>query len=151
MNLKTLAETVSAGKHPNIPAHARPVLKYSDKDAGSLTTAVLSYLRNIKKCRVWRQPSEGRYIEGQSVTNVIGQTIQTRKGIFIPRDKHAIGIGDIAGVVPGGKAIFVEIKIGRDRQSEEQIEFENDIKRLGGIYVIARTWDGFIVDISKYI
>jgi hypothetical protein len=147
MTLNSLAQTISAGKFPNVPAHARPALKYSDKDAGSFTTAVLAYLR-LKGCRVWRQPTEGRYIEGQSVTNVMGQTIQTRKGIFIPRDKHAKGVGDISGIAPGGKALFIEIKIGRDRQSEEQKKFQQEVDQLGGIYILTRTWDDFFAQIK---
>lgn len=151
MTLRDLADIISAKKYANIPAHARPKLTYSDKDAGSFTMAVLAYLRHIKGCRVWRQPSEGRYLEAQYEKNVMGQQIQTRKGMFIPRDKQAKGVGDVSGVAPGGRALFVEIKIGRDTQRDEQKEFEADVKKLGGIYILTRNFDDFVLQISKYL
>lgn len=39
--------------------------------------------------------------------------------------------------------VGVEIKIGRDKQSEDQKKIESHIVRSRGIYIIAKDWNGF--------
>lgn len=154
MTLKELATGIANIRHANIPEHARPKMKFSDATANDLTTAILAYFSLAKlkgyKCRAWRQPSEGRYLPEKWETNVVGQRIQTSKGIFIPRDKNAKGAGDILAIV-SGKFISLEIKIGKDRQSEVQGEFEMDITDAGGLYFIVRNWDSFILQVQPWI
>jgi len=55
------------------------------------------------------------------------------------------GSADILGILFDGKFIAIEIKVGRDRQSKDQIKFENMIIRFGGIYILARS----ISDVEK--
>jgi hypothetical protein len=50
------------------------------------------------------------------------------------------GVSDIIGVLPpGGRFIAVECKAPNGRLSEHQIEFLNDIERMGGLAVVARS------------
>lgn len=42
-----------------------------------------------------------------------------------------------------GKAVKIEIKIGRDRQSEAQKRYQEQIERAGGLYVIATSFEQF--------
>lgn len=39
--------------------------------------------------------------------------------------------------------LYVEIKYGKDKQSGDQIEYEEKINNSGGIYIIAKTIEGF--------
>ena len=57
------------------------------------------------------------------------------------------GVADIMGCTKGGKALAVEIKFGKDRQSEFQKEFEEHYKKRGGIYIIAQK----IEDVTEVI
>lgn len=151
MNLKELADTISQQRHSNIPAHARPPLSYSDKDAGKFQTAILAYLR-LKGLKAWRQSSEGRYLREEYMTNVVGLKIKVGGGKFIPRDKEVKGIGDVCAVLPpNGRFIAIEVKIGKDRQNEEQKEFQREMDEAGAIYFVTKTWDDFQLQISKYI
>jgi hypothetical protein len=51
------------------------------------------------------------------------------------------GVSDIIGVLPGGRFLAVECKAPGGRLSENQIEFLNDIERMGGLAVVAKSVD----------
>jgi hypothetical protein len=36
------------------------------------------------------------------------------------------------------------VKYGKDRQSNDQKKYEQEVTKAGGIYLIAKTFDGFI-------
>lgn len=50
------------------------------------------------------------------------------------------GLPDVIGIYKG-QFIGVEIKIGKDRQSDYQKEREQEINAAGGLYFIAKTFD----------
>lgn len=56
------------------------------------------------------------------------------KIIFSPSPHK--GISDIISIYKG-HFIGIELKIGYDKQSQEQKQFEQDVKRSGGCYFIA--------------
>ena len=56
------------------------------------------------------------------------------------------GVSDLTAV-GHGHTIFVECKTGNDKQSEKQIEFENEIKKHGGHYFVAYSWQ----DVSDFL
>lgn len=134
-----------------VPAHARPFTSFSDGSANKLTKAVLAYFE-WKGIKAWRQSSEGRYLPEQKATNVIGQTITTRKGRFIPRNGGAVGIGDVCALIPpNARMLSIEIKYGKDRQSDVQKKFQTELEAAGGLYMIVKTWDGFMEQIGPLI
>ena len=47
--------------------------------------------------------------------------------------------------------IYIEIKYGKDTQSDEQIEYEAKINATGGIYLIAKTIDQFFLSYDKLL
>lgn len=51
------------------------------------------------------------------------------------------GIADICIMFLGGKAAWLELKIGNEKQSDEQIAFEYVCETLGHPYAVARTFD----------
>lgn len=147
MTLKDLATIISKHDYANIPEHCRPKKMFSDKTANDLTKAILAYFkyRNVK---AWRQASEGRFIQPEHVHNLIGQRITVAKGRFIPRGKASKGIGDIVAVVNGLFTTW-EVKIGKDRQREDQHKFQKDIEASGGKYFLVKTWDDFYLQVAK--
>jgi len=61
------------------------------------------------------------------------------------------GSADISATIPMvvnnmkvGVSVKIEVKYGKDRQSEDQKKYEHSINEAGGIYVIARNIDEFI-------
>jgi hypothetical protein len=52
------------------------------------------------------------------------------------------GVADVAFVLPGGAAAYLELKAGKDGcQSPEQKQFEADVTAAGARYALARTID----------
>jgi hypothetical protein len=50
------------------------------------------------------------------------------------------GCADILGILPGGRFLAVECKAVHGRLSPEQREFLADIKSLGGLAIVAKSW-----------
>lgn len=109
-----------------MPPSYIPRTKYSDDDANSLTTAIIDYIDLIGGWAT-RISVEGRYIE----------KLGTRVRSSVKR-----GTADIHAVYRG-KHLSIEVKIGKDRQSEEQKEIEQEIISAGGLYFIARNFQDF--------
>lgn len=150
MTLKELSSAISDKKYKGIPVHARPMRTYSDRNANELTKAIIAFLEfhNIK---AWRQASEGRYIQGREYKDMYGK-VRQEKGMYIPRSKAAKGIGDITATLPPlGRRLEIEVKHGRDKQSDAQKEFQKEIEAMGGIYMVVKTWDDFIFQIQKHL
>lgn len=137
-DLSTLKFQEDRKSRPNIPEYAIPKATYSDKTASGLTKSIKAYC-DLKGIFCQRSGSEGRYRPGTSVVDVIGRT-RLMKGTWLPG--HQKGIADLTMVV-NGKYIGVEVKIGNDRQSDVQKEFETDLIKAGGCYVIVKSWDDF--------
>jgi len=50
------------------------------------------------------------------------------------------GLPDVIGIYKG-RFLGVEIKVGKDRQSDHQKDREVEINQAGGVYLIAKTFD----------
>lgn len=54
------------------------------------------------------------------------------------------GIADILGILPGAGTFFsVECKVGKDKQSAAQLDFESMVRRAGGVYIEVRDIEKF--------
>ena len=65
---------------------------------------------------------------------------------FRKADQFNIGMPDIVCVIEG-RFIGIEVKSETGRQSAEQIEWQAKIKKAGGTYVLAHSWE----DVEKAI
>lgn len=80
--------------------------------------------------------------------NVIGRPITARQGgreyIVNWAPSHmTVGTADISATIRG-RSVKIEVKIGRDRQSDAQKRYQASIEAAGGIYYIARNIDDFM-------
>lgn len=75
-------------------------------------------------------------------------TIQIRNYLKIKRIFHwkawqglgsEKGVPDILGVLPGGKALMIEIKTEKGRVSEQQEAFIEKARKLGAVAFVARS------------
>ena len=58
------------------------------------------------------------------------------------------GVADITGVI-NGRYVEIEVKIGKDRQSEVQKQHQKAVEESGGIYFIAKSFEDFITSIKR--
>lgn len=54
------------------------------------------------------------------------------------------GVGDILCCLKGGKWLELEVKMGKDKLSEDQKQRQLDILVLGGRYYVITCWDDFL-------
>lgn len=124
-HLCQLADAAKVAKHPTFPYPVRS--KYSDKSANALTRCIVDYC-NLSGHFATRLQSTGTY------------RADLQK--FIPSTQRA-GMPDVFAVVEG-RAVFVEVKIGRDTLSDVQKETISDLKKAGASVYLAKTFAGFL-------
>lgn len=115
-------------RFPNLPEYARTCPKYTDKTANGLTSCIIDFVR---------------YCGGQAERiNCTGRVIRTGSGQrYIPTSGQR-GTADISATIRG-RSVKIEVKIGKDKQSEFQKAYQQDIEASGGIYYIAKDFSTF--------
>lgn len=123
------------GKYPTVPEYALPVARGSKKKspANELTSAISQYIES-KGGYAFRVNTQGNYSEKQGRFILSGATK---------------GVSDLVACYDG-LLIGIEIKIGRDQQSDVQKRFQERVEGSGGKYIIARTLDQFKADFQTY-
>lgn len=58
------------------------------------------------------------------------------------------GASDLIVILPNGKLLFIELKVGKRTQSDEQTDFESRVKALGYEYHIVRSLELFKIIIN---
>lgn len=120
--LNELALIQNRRRYPNLPDNARVLKSFSEKTSNELTKSIVAYI-TFKGGYAVRINTQGQWNESlQKWTKS-----NTRKGTA---DIHACY---------QGKHYSIEIKIGHDRMSTEQIVTEHDVMKAGGIYICARS------------
>lgn len=139
--LRELALAESRRKHPTLPEGARYVKPYTDKSANGLTRAVIDFIR-FNGYQAERINCTGRPLDqSKVVTDVIGDTRRIGSVKWLPTSGQK-GTADISAIIRG-RSIKIEVK-QKDRQSEDQKQYQAQVERAGGIYVIVRSFDDFL-------
>jgi hypothetical protein len=128
-------------RYPSLPEYARCFPRWSDRTANGLTKMVLDFL---KLCghQAERISCSGRYVDkSRIVTDVCGFKRRIGSGQWIKPSMQP-GTADISATIYG-KSVKIEIKIGLDRQSKAQIEYQRQVEAAGGTYVIASSFGQF--------
>ena len=147
--LKQLKQEEQRKLYPNVPEHGMKPVKYEDKTANGLTKCILDFL-NLTGHFAERINTMGRIIDGRKqVIDIIGRTKTIGTTKYIPTTGTK-GSSDISATI-NGKSVKIEVKIGSDRQSEAQKEYQKRTERSGGIYLIARDFESFYNDYKKII
>lgn len=124
-----------------MPRHTIPKPKFSDSSANNLTKAIIKYIE-LMGYQAERISNTGRYIDNtKKFKNIQGQQIQIGSGQYIP-GTGTKGTADISATIKG-KSVKIEVKYGKDRQSEAQKDYQSTIERSGGIYYIAKDFETF--------
>jgi hypothetical protein len=93
--------------------------------ANGLTLFICNYI-NWMGYRATRISTTGRQVGGRWIYGT------TRKGT-----------ADISATLKGGKAVMIEIKVGKDRASEHQLKEQAKERAAGGIYEFISTPEQF--------
>jgi hypothetical protein len=114
-------------KYPNLPPHAIPPGKYTVKDANGLTKCVIAWIQ-FHGGAAYRINSQGQF----------DPTLKRwRKSGTRP------GLPDIIACI-SGRFAALEIKFGKDTQSEAQRVIEDEIQGAKGAYLIVSNLDSFV-------
>ncbi len=140
--LEALAMQAARETHPTIPDHVLAPRVYRDDKANNLTKCIIHWIR-LNGFQAERVSVTGRYVDkSRVVTNIIGQQHRIGSRQWIPSTMQK-GSADISATIEC-QSVKIEIKIGRDRQSEAQQNYQKQIEAAGGIYLIARNFTEFM-------
>ena len=139
--LKDLKLAETKRQHPNYPEYAIPPYKCTDKTANGLTKCIVTFL-NLLEWQAERISNEGRVIDSRkTVTDVVGR-MRTTGGVKRIKSSGRNGTADISSTILG-RSVKIEVKIGKDRQSDNQKEYQEEVERAGGVYLIAKDFQSF--------
>lgn len=72
-----------------------------------------------------------------------GGTRNVREAVALKRTGLLSGASDLIVITPKGKLMFIELKIDKGKQSDNQKDFEKRVKDLGFEYHIVRSLEEF--------
>jgi hypothetical protein len=125
-----------------MPPHYVPKTKYSDKTANGLTKCIVEYIR-LTGGYADRINNMGVYQQQKTYDNGLTQVV-TQKGGWRPGGNRK-GIADIIATNKG-KMVQIEVKIGKDRMSPHQKKIQAEVTAAGGVYMVARNFDDWLVE-----
>lgn len=130
--------------------------------ANELTASLLIEIpKRFPQARVWRQ-NTGAGVAMESVKKAIacinrGSYREAIGWLVRPIKFGILGGADISGImsmkmgaVTVGLRMEIEVKVGKDRQSEEQRGFQEMILAAGGIYILARDVEQCIAELGRW-
>ena len=136
-------------KYPNVPDHCIPMQKFNDTTANGLTKTIIMFIQYIGG-QAERVSSMGRMIDNRKVsTDVLGRQRSIGSMKYIP-GTSTNGTADISAIYKG-ISFKIEVKIGKDRQSEAQKKYQQDVQLAGAVYIIAKDFDNFIIEFKNEI
>ena len=149
-SVKELENLILARKrneHPDLPFYAKK--EFRDNDANSLTACIIKYLQ-LHGNQAERINTTGRPIDNsRTFTDCIGRQRRIGSVTWVPSGSTP-GSADISATI-GGRSVKIEVKIGRDRQSEAQKEYQRKVEQSGGVYMIATSFDSFLEQIKDIL
>lgn len=140
--LEELANMENQRQHPNMKAAYLGKYKYRDDTANGLTKCIVDFIR-LKGYQAERINTTGIPIDtSRQVTDILGHA-RTIGGVHWRSGGGTNGSADISATIKG-QSVKVEVKIGKDRQSEAQKEYQKQVEQAGGLYFIAKDFTAFV-------
>jgi hypothetical protein len=128
--------------HPNYPQDYIPKTMYKDSTANGLTRAICDFI-NYQGYQAERINTMGTAREKKTTA---GKVI----GVTWTKGTSTAGSADISATIKG-RSVKIEVKIGKDRQSDAQKRYQENIEKAGGIYIIAKDFDSFVEWYNQFI
>lgn len=140
--LEAMANDEARRDNPTIPAEWLAPRRYRDDSANNLTRCIIDFLK-FSGWQAERIANIGRRIDTRcTFADVAGRsrTIGSSKWI---KGTGTNGTADISATIKG-LSVKIEVKYGRDRQSEAQRTYQSQVQQAGGLYFIASSFEQFL-------
>ena len=141
-DLEAFAWEAKQKRFPDVPDYVLVSEKYRDDSANGLTRCVIAYIQLLGG-QAERINTMGRPIDQRKTfTDVLGHTHQVGSVKWIPGTSTR-GSADISATIQG-RSVKIEIKFGKDRQSEAQRKYAREVEAAGGIYYVCKDFTSFV-------
>lgn len=135
-------------RNPSFPDHCIPIKKYNDNSANALTKSIIDFL-TFSGFQAERINTMGKRIDQtKTVDTVLGK--REIGSVSWIKGTGTKGSADISATIKG-RSVKIEVKYGKDRQSEYQKEYQQAIETAGGVYVIAKDFDSWYVWFNQFV
>jgi hypothetical protein len=129
-------------RHPSFPEAYFVKKKWDDKTANGLTKAITSFIQfngfQAERINTMGTARENKRTDGKVI------------GVTWTKGTSTAGSADISATIRG-RSVKIEVKIGKDRQSDAQKRYQESIERAGGVYIIARDFDTFVEWFDEFL
>lgn len=145
---KAVFEAYERNKYQNVPTRYLVPDKPSEASANALTKTIIKFL-NQSGHFAERISNQGQYRDtSQTYVDVLGHTRKVGSGKWT-KGQGTPGTADISAQIklPGQRfavPVKIEIKYGKDRQSDAQKTYQANVEATGALYWIVRDLDGFL-------
>ena len=148
--LKALELESLKGKYPSMDSRFIPLTDWKDTSANGLTKCIIFWI-NAMGGQAERISNQGQYRAGKKIQVGTGEIAYTKelKGKWTP-GQGTKGTADISATIRG-RSVKIEVKYGRDVQSDAQKQYQEMIERAGGVYQIVRDFDSFVQWYEKFV
>ena len=147
--LKALELESLKGKYPSMDARFIPLTDWKDTSANGLTKCIIFWI-NAMGGQAERISNQGQYREGKKIDVGTGEIAYKKQlpGKWTP-GQGTKGTADISATIRG-RSVKIEVKYGRDVQSDAQKQYQEMIDKAGGVYIIAKSFDDFVMWYEKF-
>lgn len=115
----------------------------SDKTANGLTKCIIDWI-TLKGGYANRINTQGQArVHKVPRYNILTGKTEYRDSVQWTPSTTRIGTPDIDAIIQG-KAVKIEVKIGKDKLSPAQVKHLEDIAKAGGLYFVAKDMESFI-------
>jgi len=82
-----------------------------------------------------------------------GGTRNKLEAIKLKKEGVLPGVSDLSLMIPNKDypGFFIELKVGYNKQTDNQILFQEDVRKMGFRYEVIRTFDQFVEEVTKYM
>ena len=140
--LEELADIENQRLHPNIPTKYLARSKYRDDTANGLTKCIIDFIRlnggQAERINTMGIPRDSR----KMVTDIVGRS-RVIGSVEWRTSGTTKGSADISATIRG-QSVKIEVKIGHDRQSDAQRDYQAAVEQAGGVYYIAKDFANFV-------
>lgn len=129
-------------RHPSFPEAYFVKKKWDDKTANGLTKAITSFIQfngyQAERINTMGVARENKRTDGKVI------------GVTWTKGTSTAGSADISATIRG-RSVKIEVKVGKDLQSDAQKRYQESIERAGGVYLIARDFDLFVEWFDEFV
>lgn len=113
----------------------------TDTTANGLTSCIIDFL-TWEGWQAERINTTGLAREKWAIDPHTGRRLKSLGVTWTPTTGTK-GSADISATI-AGRSVKIEVKIGTDRMSAAQVAYGESVTRAGGVYIVARDFEGFL-------